>query len=133
MGKNVKRIAIGAAIAGAAGYVAGLMTAPKSGKETRQDVMKAAGDGVNEVEKQLKNIHGELENLLDDARVRSDDLNVKAQQELRDLMDKAKTSAEKVKDMLRAVRQGKAEDKDLKKAIDDAKHAAKHIKDYLQK
>ncbi len=39
---NGKKIAIGTAIGLAAGYVTGILTAPKSGKETRQDIKKIA-------------------------------------------------------------------------------------------
>lgn len=54
------KIAIGALVGAAAGFVAGLVTAPKSGKETRADIAKkaqelkheattAAGKAKNEV------------------------------------------------------------------------------------
>jgi len=33
-----KKVALGALIAASVGYVAGVLTAPKSGKETRQDI-----------------------------------------------------------------------------------------------
>ena len=36
--KITKKVLIGTALGLAAGYVAGILTAPKSGKETRQDI-----------------------------------------------------------------------------------------------
>lgn len=42
MSKN--KFAIGAIIGAAAGVVAGILTAPKSGKETRADLKNKAGD-----------------------------------------------------------------------------------------
>jgi gas vesicle protein len=40
-----KRVAIGSAVAAAAGYVAGVLTAPKSGKATRKDVQENEHEG----------------------------------------------------------------------------------------
>ena len=34
-----KKVAVGAVVAAAAGFVAGILTAPKSGKETREEVV----------------------------------------------------------------------------------------------
>jgi gas vesicle protein len=42
---NFKRVAIGSGIAAAAGFVAGVLTAPKSGKETRADIKTATNKG----------------------------------------------------------------------------------------
>ncbi|MEO7364397.1 MAG: YtxH domain-containing protein [Candidatus Saccharimonadales bacterium] len=46
--KTTKKLAIGAAIAGAAGYLAGVLTAPKSGKATRDDIKDATQRGISE-------------------------------------------------------------------------------------
>lgn len=132
MGK-AKKIAIGAAIAGAAGYMAGLLTAPKSGRETRDDLKKAANQGVSEAEKQLKNLHTDLGKAVDEAKTRGEELGGKAQKELRELADKAKDNKEKVREVLSAIHEGDANDKDLKSALVDAKHALDHLKDYLKK
>lgn len=133
MSKFTKRIALGAAIAGAAGYIAGLLTAPKSGKATRGDLADVASSSRSDIEKQLKSLHTELGNLVDDAKDRSGDLNGKADKELKNLVKKARDSKEKVRQVLSAVHEGEAQDKDLQKAISDAKHAVDHIRDYLHK
>jgi gas vesicle protein len=130
---KAKKLAIGAAVAGAAGYMAGLLTAPKSGRETREDLKKAAGQGVTEAEKQLKNLHTDLGKAVDEAKVRGDKLSGKAQKELKDLASKAKDTKEKVREVLSAIHEGDASDKDLKSAVADAKHALEHLKDYLKK
>ncbi|HET7320567.1 MAG TPA: YtxH domain-containing protein [Candidatus Saccharimonadales bacterium] len=132
MGK-AKKLAIGAAVAGAAGYVAGLLTAPKSGRETREDIKQAAGQGITEAEKQLKNLHTDLGKAVDEAKNRGEELGGKAQKELKDLADKAKDTKEKVREVLSAIHEGDANDKDLKSAVADAKHALDHLKDYLKK
>jgi len=131
--KTAKKLAAGAALAGAAGYLAGLLTAPKSGRETREEIRSATGSKISEVEKQLKNLHGELDSLAGEAKGRGDDLNGKAQKELHKLAETAKDSKDKVREVLTSVQKGKATDKDLTKAVADAKHAIDHIKDYLKK
>ncbi len=133
MPKSVKKIAIGAAFAGAAGYLAGVLTAPKSGKETRTDIADATQRGISEAEKDLKKLHTELGNLLSEAKDRGTDLGGKTQKELGELLNKAKDTKEKAREMLSAIHEGSAEDKDLRKAISDANKAVDHIKDYLKK
>ena len=131
--KTAKRIAVGAAVAGAAGFVAGILAAPKSGKETRKDLRKAKGNKTSEVEDQLRNLQSELGDLVDEAKGKGDDLGSKAQKELRKLVDGARDAKDKAASVVSAVQAGKANDKDLSKAIADAKHTIDHIKDYLKK
>lgn len=131
--KTAKKLAAGAALAGAAGYLAGLLTAPKSGRETREELRSATGGKFSEIEKQLKGLHGELDSLAGEAKDKGDDLSGKAQKELHKLAESAKDSKEKVREVLTSVQSGKASDKDLNKALADAKHAIDHIKDYLKK
>ncbi len=133
MGKFTKRIAVGAALAGAAGYVAGLLTAPKSGKETRDELKASGVNTKHEVEKQLTQLHTELGKLIDDTKGKGDDMTAKAQTELKKLVEAAKDSKEKLSTVMTAIHDGEASDKDLDSALIDAKHAIDHIKDYLKK
>lgn len=55
------QVVVGTLVAAAAGLVAGILTAPKSGKETRSDIKKraeemrdTAGDKADEVSKNIK-------------------------------------------------------------------------------
>ena len=134
MGKgSAKKVAIGTAVAAVAGYVAGILTAPKSGKATRGDIKDAANKGMAEAEKQLKKLHDELEGLMTQAKDKAGDLSDKTRKELNDLLDKAKDSKEKAHGVFSALRKGSAEDKDLKKAIADATKAIEHLRNYLSK
>ncbi|HWB39173.1 MAG TPA: YtxH domain-containing protein [Candidatus Saccharimonadales bacterium] len=135
MGKksNLKNVAIGSAIAAAAGFVAGILTAPKSGKETRKDIKNAAETGYREAEKQLKQLHTQLDKVVAEAKLKADKASGKAQKELNALVDKAKDTKEKAREMLSAIHEGDAEDKDLKKAVKDATDALEHLRDYLKK
>ncbi|MEO8105065.1 MAG: YtxH domain-containing protein [Candidatus Saccharibacteria bacterium] len=133
MGKLTKNIAVGAALAGAAGYLAGLLTAPKSGKETRQELRDNGVNTKQEVDKQLTALHLELGKLIDDTKGKGDDLTSKAQTELKKLAEAAKDSKEKLATVMTAIHEGEASDKDLDRALVDAKHAIDHIKAYLKK
>lgn len=130
---TIKRIAIGSTIAAIAGYVAGILTAPKSGKETRGDIKQAANQGVAQAEKELKKLHTELDTLIKEAKTGSSKLSKRAQAELNELVTKAKDSKEKVREVLSAIHEGDADDKDLQKAIKQASQALKNLKKYLKK
>jgi gas vesicle protein len=134
MSKNAaKKIAIGAAIAGVAGYVAGVLTAPKSGKETRQDIKDTAAKGVAEAEKQLQRAQDELKDLLDSASAQGEKLSNKAKDEFEDAKDKAYAAQAKAREVVSAVRKGTADDRELQRAVDQAKSSIKHLRNYLSK
>ncbi|MEO5627813.1 MAG: YtxH domain-containing protein [Candidatus Saccharimonadales bacterium] len=132
MGKG-KNVAIGAAIAGVAGYVAGILTAPKSGKETRKDIKDKAIQTKVEAEKQLKKLHSQLDDLLNQGKELSSKLSDSAKAEWVKLAATAVTSKDKVRAVLSSIHEGGTDDKDLQKAVSDATTAVDHLKDYLAK
>jgi gas vesicle protein len=131
--KNIKRLALGAALAAAAGYAAGILTAPKSGKETRADIHQRAVAGKVEAEKQLKKLHTQLNSSIAEAQDRAGELKGRAKSELDDAADKATKAKEKAREILSALHEGDADDKDLKKAVTEAQSALEHLKAYLKK
>lgn len=134
MGKSTtKRWAIGAGLAAVAGYVAGILTAPKSGRETRQDIKDTAEHGVAEAEKQLKKLHTQMNEVLDQAKDKTAQLKGSAQKELQAAIDKTNIAKQKARELLSALHENGAEDKDLKKAIDEANKAIEHLRTYLKK
>jgi gas vesicle protein len=133
MNKSTKRLALGTIFAAVAGYVTGILTAPKSVKETRQDIKTAAEQGMAEAEKQLKKLHTQMNDLLSEAKSRAATLKGSAQKELQDAIDKMTIAKEKARELLSALHEGGAEDKDLKKAIGDANKAIDHLRDFLAK
>ena len=133
MDKRTKRFAVGAVVAAAAGYVAGILTAPKSGKETRKDIKDTAVRTYNAAEKELKVLHTELSKLMDEAGKRAGELKGAAQKNLDSAMATAKVAKEKARELLSAAHEGNAEDKDLDNAIKEAKKAAEHLKSYIKK
>lgn len=133
MNKAFKSLAIGTMIAGAAGYVAGILTAPKSGRATRNDLKDAADKTVSETEKHLKTLHTELNELLDESKIRSSDLKGKTKTELDELTVMATDAKQKAREILSALHEGETDNKELKKAMDEAHKAAKHLKAFLKK
>lgn len=130
---NFKRFAVGGVIAAAAGYVAGVLTAPKSGKETRSDIKQAANENLAQAEKELKRLHTELGLVIDEARVNGDRMSAKARNDLSELIDNAKDTKEKVREVISAFHEGEAEDADLKKAVKQANAALKNLRTFLKK
>src|SRR6478752_4390809 len=106
-----KKLAIGAAVAAAAGYLAGILTAPKSGKETRKDIKDASAKGMHEAEKQLKRLHTELNDVMAEASERTERLTGKAKQELDSALAATQVAKGKAREILSAVHEGKADDK----------------------
>ncbi len=133
MGKHAGRFALGALFAAAAGYVAGILTAPKSGKETREDIKNAANKKIAEIERELKKKHTELTALIKDASERAQQAKGTVKKEIEDRVDKAMRAKDKVRIALSGVRDGETSDSDLQKAIDEAEKAVEHLKKYLKK
>ncbi|HSX30025.1 MAG TPA: YtxH domain-containing protein [Candidatus Saccharimonadales bacterium] len=133
MDKRTKRLAIGTVIAAAAGYIAGILTAPKSGKETRHDIKEVAERTYTTAEKELKLLHTELNQLLDQARSHGAELSGSAKENLDKAMSTAKTAKEKTRELLSAVHEGGADDKDLEKAIKEGRKALDHLKTFVAK
>ena len=130
---SFRKLAIGTLVAGAAGYVAGILTAPKSGKETRKDLKDVADARMADAEKQLKKLHTELTDLIGQAKDSSNKARGKAKDQAQDLADKAGVAKQKVRELISAIHEGEADNKDLQRAMDDAQKAIKHLRDYLKK
>jgi gas vesicle protein len=133
MNKDTKKYAVGAAIAGAVGYLAGILTAPKSGKETRDDVKNTAVKAKRDAEKELKQLHNEVNKYIDKAKNFGGKLKDEHKPEFDKAVDKAVSAKEKAREMLTALHDGDAEDKDLKKAIKDVNEAVGHLKSFIEK
>jgi len=116
-----------------AGYLAGILTAPKSGKETRKDIASNANKARIEAEKKLKKTHSELKVLIKDAETRSKVLKSKGKKELDDAIEKAKVAKEKSREILSALHNGDAGDPNLQAAIDEVKLAQKNLVAFLKK
>ena len=131
--KKGSKFAIGAMIAGGVGYLAGILTAPKSGKETRQDIHDGAVKLKNDAENKLNELSTELNSLIAEAKALTSKLGKEARDELQKLMDKATNAKKNAHEVISAFHEGESEDKDLQKAIKDVNKAIDHLKSYLDK
>jgi gas vesicle protein len=135
MPKFARNLAFGTLVAGAVGYVAGILTAPKSGKETRSYLDKVRSSSIVEGEKRLKKLHTELSNLL--SEVDKSSWTGKAADKLEalegEVVGKANRTRQKIREMLTAAHDGSADDEDLERAINEAAKAIKSVRKYIKK
>lgn len=115
------------------GFLVGILTAPKSGKETREDIKNSAKHMHHDAEKKLKQIHSEIAEHVELAAKRAKTAGTKASAELDNLVKEATTAKQKVREVLSAIHEGSAEDKELQKALRYSDLALKNLKDYLSK
>jgi gas vesicle protein len=127
----VKKFAIGAAITGLLGYLVGILTAPKSGKETREDIRDRAYETYGAAEKELKKLHTELVDLIDEATDRVTEF--RNRKDVKAALQNGHDARQKAREVLSTLHDGEANDKDLKKAISDATKAIEHLRDFLRK
>jgi gas vesicle protein len=133
MSKRTRNVALGTLVAAAAGYVAGVLTAPKSGRETRRDIQDAATRAKMEAEKNLKQLHSELGRVITTGKSKAKSAKTATKKELTEALASAQLAKEKARVILSAVHEGDADDKDLKKAITESKKAVEHLKKYIGK
>ena len=127
-----RKIAVGALLAAAVGYVTGILTAPKSGKETREDIAERASELKEEAIEQLQDLRDELDELISAAKNRAIALNAKARVEFNEAVVATKDAKNKAGVVLKAVKAGQAKDPDLNKAIKQAKLAKNNLSKYFK-
>ena len=133
MRKRDRNVAMGTLIAAGIGYAAGVLTAPKSGRETRKDIQKSAIKAKKEAEKKLKGLYAELTDLIASGKKRAVKIKAGAKDEFDEAINKAQTAKQKVGELLSAIHEGEAEDKDLQKAVRDVNKAIEHLRTFLEK
>ena len=129
---TAQKIAVGSAIAGAAGYLAGILTAPKAGKETRTDIANKAEEVKDNSEEQLQALNDELKTLIKDTKAKTIVLSSTARAELNEAVMKAKDAQNKTTQVLKAVKNGEASDPDLNKAVKQAHQAVKNLSKFFK-
>ena len=130
---GAKAVALGAVVVAGAGYLAGILTAPKSGKQTRQDITNKATKARVDSEKQLKKLHSELNDLIKQGETKSKKAQNKAKTEIQDATQKAQSAKNKAKELLSAIHNGESEDANLQAAVEEIKQAKNNLAKYLKK
>lgn len=128
-----KGLAIGAAIGAVAGVLTGILFAPKSGKETRQDIKDASNKAVTKVLEEAKKLQNDLGALIDKVETAIKDKKGAATKKVNDLIEQAKDAQLHLRVVAKAFKQGGADDKDLDRAVKKAKEAKKALETYLKK
>lgn len=132
-GDAAKKFAIGAAIAAGIGYVAGILTAPKSGKETRDDIKSKATEAYGAAGEELQKLHAELDDIIAEATDRISGLRGKGKAGLDEAVEKGIAAKSKALQMIEGLQGNNVEDKDLQKAIVEATKAVENLRNYLKK
>lgn len=101
-----KKFGLGIIIGAIAGVATGILTAPKSGKETRQDIKNKAGELKGAAERKLKEAHKELDKLSNEAKDKASELKGKAKDEMNELAKKADELKERVKSAITSIKSG---------------------------
>ncbi len=127
-----KKVAIGAVVAGVVGYLSGILTAPKSGKETRHALAEEAEGIKDSAEDQLQKANEELKVLIKDAKSKTVTLSAQAKEEFNEAMLRAKDAQNKAATVLKAVKEGQADDPELNKAVKQAKQAQKNLSKFFR-
>jgi len=130
--KTGRKVAVGALIAGVSGYLAGLLTAPQSGKETRDDLRDKADDIKDDASLELNIVADRLNDTVKEAQSKTLALGAQAREEFNEAMIRAKDAQNKTKAVIKAVKAGGAEDPELNKAIKQAKQATKNLGKFLK-
>jgi gas vesicle protein len=127
-----RKIAIGTVIAGTIGYLAGVLTAPKTGKQTRSDIAHKAGDIKLDAEAELEDLNQELKELIKNAKVKTVALRSTARAEFNEAVVRAKDVQNKSAQVLKAAKAGEAQDPDLNKAVKQASQAIKNLSKFFK-
>lgn len=123
-----QKFSLGVIIGVILGAVAGLLTAPQSGKETRGDIKKKAKEARGTAERKLKVAYKELNKISGDLKVKSKDLTGKAKDEADGLGKQAEQLKQRVKLAITVMKQGEDGDEaKLDDILDEVKKFAKTV------
>ena len=134
MGKQdtAKNVVLGLAVGLVTGYVAGVLTAPKSGKETRQDIKDATDRAVKLAQEKVQVLQGQISDLVDIAKSKAQTLGARGKKELDVLVENAKDAQYKAKAVLAAAKDGEADDPELRRAVESANDAKDALANFLK-
>lgn len=126
-----KKFGLGILIGAVVGVVAGLLTAPKSGKETREDIKNKAKEVKGSAERKMKEAYKELTKMSEDLKVKAKGLQGKAKDEATELGKKADDLKERVKSAITSIKSGDDDDDDA--TIDSLLKDLAALKDKMAK
>jgi gas vesicle protein len=132
MKKPIKNIAKVATIGAGIGYLAGLLTAKQSGKETREDIVNTSKKVIDTAETKGDALYKELVELIKQVESKVSSSKKTVASGLATATATAKKTQARASDILKAVKSGKATDKDLADSVKNTKAAIKSLRNYLK-
>lgn len=126
---KLKKVITGGFSLLAIGYALGILTAPKSGKQTRKRLRKTAKNSMYDMERDLKTIYSQTKNTLDQLAKDNPTLSSR----YNNAKDLAEKSQHKLKGLISAIHGHDNVDEDLEAALKDAKSALMGLKSFLKK
>ncbi len=84
------KFALGAVVGAAAGLVAGILTAPKSGKETRADIKAKATEVKGKAVNKVNQVKGKAANVTEDVKEKAVDLKARTERAVDGAVEGAK-------------------------------------------
>lgn len=125
--------ATGAAIGAVAGVLVGILFAPKSGKETRQDIKDTGTKVAEKLQAKARDLQLELSQLIEQGESQAKAAGKVASDKMKTLIEQAKHTRDSLATLVTAVKNGEADDKDLNDAIKKANEAKEALASYLKK
>lgn len=132
MRKRGKAVPMGAALLAAGlGYAIGLLTAPKSGKETRRDIKRNARRAALATEKHLKVVYADLSHLARDVKRDVKSAKQSVAERAQTALEQANETKKRVREVLSAFHEGESDDLELQQAVREAEAAIAHLRTFL--
>jgi len=128
MKKNSRNIVFGAVVIGAASYLAGILTAPKKGSETREDIRHASVNAKISLEKSLKKLYADSSRQIERALNVNHELTKQTKRELDLLIASVKHATEKIKIYLTSIRDGDIEEEEITLLLTDGRDNTERLK-----
>ena len=128
MKKNSRNIVFGAVFIGAASYLAGILTAPKKGSETREDIRHASVNAKISLEKSLKKLYADSSRQIERALNVNHELTKQTKRELDLLIASVKHATEKIKIYLTSIRDGDIEEEEITLLLTDGRDNTERLK-----
>lgn len=133
MNKDLRNVGIAAVVGLAAGYALGILTAPKSGKETREDIKDASTKAYKAAEARLKDVYEDLGDVIEKAGKQAKQLNEKGRAQLDSLVSAAHDAQARVKKLVGSARNGEGTPEEFEDAVKAAREAKSELQDYIDK
>ena len=133
MNKDLRNVGIAAVVGLAAGYALGILTAPKSGKETREDIKDASTKAYKAAEARLKDTYEDLGDFIQKASSQAKKIGDKGRDQLDGLVSSAKDAQARVKKLVSSARNGEGTPEEFEDAVKAAREAKSDLQEFIDK